>query len=227
MGRTFGLTNVASVPDLLLSKPWPRQPGFCPYSISQEVGSLSEKSRPDRRQDAGVLSRLCGWALVRTDRRRREHPPSTPNSPNNPARCPIPPILVPILKVRSPAHDGGRLRMKTPPRARTGPRWVSSASARATSLAPDLFRQRVVPLGRERASKSGTKRLASWQFCFEAFQPAGDPDGAEVARTTIPEQAIPESARPSRRWALSRKIGSKVSPNLTAAPASPASAARS
>jgi len=46
MGRTFGLTNVASVPDLLLSKPWPRQPGFCPYSISQEVGSLSEKSRP-------------------------------------------------------------------------------------------------------------------------------------------------------------------------------------
>ena len=72
MGRTFGLTNVASVPDLLLSKPWPRQPGFCPYGISQEVGSLSEKSRPDRRQDAGVLSRLCGWALVRTDRRRRE-----------------------------------------------------------------------------------------------------------------------------------------------------------
>jgi hypothetical protein len=72
MGRTFGLTNVASVPDLLLSKPWPRQPGFCPYSISQEVGSLSEKSRPDRRQGAGVLSRLCGWALVRTDRRRRE-----------------------------------------------------------------------------------------------------------------------------------------------------------
>jgi hypothetical protein len=46
MGRTFGLTYVASVPDLLLSKPWPRQPDFCPYSISQEVGSLSEKSRP-------------------------------------------------------------------------------------------------------------------------------------------------------------------------------------
>jgi hypothetical protein len=72
MSRTFGLTNVASVPDLLLSKPWPRQPGFCPYGISQEGSSLSEKSRPDRRQDAGVLSRLCGWALVRTDRLQRE-----------------------------------------------------------------------------------------------------------------------------------------------------------
>jgi hypothetical protein len=32
-----------------------------------------------------------------------------------------PPISVPIPKARSPAHDGGRPRMKTPPRARTQP----------------------------------------------------------------------------------------------------------
>ena len=31
----------------------------------------------------------------------------------------MPPISIPILKTRSPAHDGGRPRMKTPPRART------------------------------------------------------------------------------------------------------------
>jgi len=120
MGRTFGLTNVASVPDLLLSKPWPRQPGFCPYSISQEVGSLSEKSRPDRRQDAGVLSRLCGWALVRTDRRRREQDSN---------------------------HQ----------------------SRRATSLAPDLFRQRVAALGSRVGLEAGYQAFGLMAILLRGF----------------------------------------------------------
>src|SRR5262249_13106937 len=60
----------------------------------------------------------------------------------------VPPISVPTLKARSPAHDGGRLRMKTPPRARPRPHWVSSATQRVgTLLAPDLFRQRIAALG--------------------------------------------------------------------------------
>ena len=56
----------------------------------------------------------------------------------------VQPISVSILKTQSPAHDGGRLRMKTLPRARPRPRWVSSATLRVgTVLAHDLFSQRV------------------------------------------------------------------------------------
>ena len=52
----------------------------------------------------------------------------------------VPPISVPTLKARSPAHDGGRLRMKTPPRARTAALGEQRKRARnlagARSLSP-------------------------------------------------------------------------------------------
>ena len=55
--------------------------------------------------------------------RWRETPPIYAKFPsysrNMRKQRPMPPILVPILKARLPAHDGGRLRMKVSPRART------------------------------------------------------------------------------------------------------------
>jgi hypothetical protein len=103
---------------------------------------------PGEREKFGGLIEESGSHMTR---RWREIPPIHAKLPRYSSKMRkqrlVPPISVPILKARSPAHHGGRPRMKKPPRARPGPRWVSSASARGTLLAPDLFRQRVAALG--------------------------------------------------------------------------------
>jgi hypothetical protein len=56
-----------------------------------------------------------------------------------------PPISVPILKARFPAHDDGRRRIQTPPRARR-PRWEQRKHAENLAGARPLLRQRVAAL---------------------------------------------------------------------------------
>jgi hypothetical protein len=64
-------------------------------------------------------------------------------------------------------------------------------------------------------------------FASRPFSRLATPVAPRSRARRYQNTAVPESARKPRRWGSPEKTGSKVSPNLTAARATPASAARS
>ena len=168
-----------------------RPPGGAVCRIPRGTLRIATRNRSHRRARQESAARGGHWSdrrsaaprlTVKTPLRWREVPSThakfTNYSSKMRKRRLHPPISVPILKARSSARDGGRPRMKTPPRPRTA--------------VLDEQRKRAGNLAGVRSLSPASSRLGGEQPFSLAF--GNDQD----APTPVVREAAPQRGRPPK-----------------------------